>query len=62
MSSLQRVVMAIVKNAADDCRAAQFADPKEVSTIKTLAKRGILKAWKTDEKWCRHTVWFATYA
>lgn len=54
--------MAIVKNAADDCRAAQFADPKEVSTIKTLAKRGILKAWKTDEKWCRHTVWFATYA
>jgi hypothetical protein len=62
MSKKQQVVMAIVKNAADDCRAADFCEPSEVRTVKTLVKRGILKMWKLETKTCGYQDYLATYA
>ena len=62
MTRAQRVVMAIVENAAADCRAADFCTPESVRVVKTLVKHGILKMWKTGTKTGGYTDYKVTYA
>lgn len=62
MSRAQQSVLAIVANAAADCRAAEFALPEEVRVVRQLVKRGILKMWDTGKKCGGYKEWLATYA
>jgi hypothetical protein len=62
MTRAQQIILAIVKNAADDCRPADFATPEDVRVVRQLVKRGILKMWATGTKTGGYTDYVATYA
>ena len=62
MTRKQEIMMAVVANAAADCREASFIDPSDVKSVKQLAKMGILKVRKSSEKLAGFSEYYATYA